>query len=152
MPITFGGAVDSRAVRATTDNYLRAFDLGGVSGNLTRAEPFSEFVTRAAPAPGYYDVVIQADRGPGGAGFSPRAVARLILKDAIYAGGPVRLITGRSGGIGRLPAQALADRLGVDVLAPSDTVFAFDSGRLVVGPSPLVPTGQWVTFKPGVPR
>jgi hypothetical protein len=149
VPVTFGGAMDSRAVRATTDDYLRAFDLGGVSGYLTRAEPFSEFITRAIPVPGYYDVSIQADRGYGGGGFSSRAVARLILKDPIYAGGPVRLIPGRAGGTNPSSAQALADRLGVAVLAPSDTVFAFDSGRLVVGPSPLVASGQWITFEPG---
>ena len=149
VPITFGGAVDGRAVRATTDDYLRAFDLGGVSGYLTRAEPFSEFITRAIPVPGYYDVIVQADRGYGGGGFSSRAVARLILKDAIYAGGPVRLIPGRPGGTSPGSAQALADRLEVAVLAPSDTVFAFDSGRLVVGPSPLVASGQWITFEPG---
>jgi hypothetical protein len=149
VPVTFGGAVDSRAVRATTDDYLRAVDLGEVSGYLTRAEPFSEFIARATPVPGHYDVIIQADQGYRGAGFSPGAVARLILKDAIYAGGPVRLIPGRAGGAPPAAAQALADRLGVAVLAPSDTVFAFGSGRLVVGPSPLVTSGQWVTFEPG---
>ncbi|GAB3252024.1 hypothetical protein [Kineosporia babensis] len=150
-PVTFGGAVQARRVRLTCENYLHAFELGG-DGVPTKAAAFAEFAARAIPPAGYHDVVIQADFSSAASSFSPKRVAKLILNNADYAGGPVRLVPGAAGGTPDEAAQALADRLGVQVLAPNNTVHAFDSGRLVVGPSPLVPTGEWVTFEPGAQR
>ncbi|MBT0773189.1 hypothetical protein KIH74_29870 [Kineosporia sp. J2-2] len=147
VPVTFGGAVEARGVRTTAEDYLHAFDLGGLSGFLGKAEVFTEYATRAVPAPGHHDVVVQAVGVP-----SARALAKLILKDASYAGGPVRLIPGTAGGAPAGTAQLLADRLGVRVLAPTDTVHVFESGRLIVGPSPLAPSGRWESFEPGPRR
>ncbi|GAA3635145.1 hypothetical protein GCM10022223_61930 [Kineosporia mesophila] len=150
VPVNFGGAVQNRAVRLTAEDYLHAFDLGGVSDFLAKAEDFSELAARAVPEHGYHDVIIQGMST--GLGFSHRALARLILNDANYGGGPVRLVSGAVGGVGAATAQNLADKLGVEVLAPSGTVFAFRSGRLVVGPSPLATSGRWIPFRPGASR
>ncbi|GLY29020.1 hypothetical protein Kisp02_23850 [Kineosporia sp. NBRC 101731] len=150
VPVNFGGAVQNRAVRLTAEDYLHAFDLGGVSDFLAKAEDFSELAARAMPEHGYHDVIIQGMST--GLGFSHRALARLILNDANYGGGPVRLVSGSVGGVGAATAQNLADKLGVEVLAPSGTVFAFRSGRLVVGPSPLTMSGRWIPFRPGASR
>ncbi|GLY15056.1 hypothetical protein Kisp01_20710 [Kineosporia sp. NBRC 101677] len=146
-PVTFAGAVEGRALRRTCENYLHTFQLGG-AGVPTKAEVFAEFTARAIPPAGFHDVVLQTDLSSSGNGFNPRTVAKLILNDTDYAGGPIRLVPGAVGGTAAHAAQALADKLGVPVMAPDDTVHAFDSGRLVVGPSPLVPTGQWAVYQP----
>lgn len=149
VPVTLGGAVQARQVRSTAENYLQAFDLDGIAGYLTKAETFVEFTASIIPTTGHHDVVVQIDHGSAATGFTPRTLARLILDDADYNGAPIRLIPGAVGGAPARAAQELADRLGVEVLAPNDTVFVFDSGRMVVGPSPLMPTGAWVTYSPG---
>jgi len=39
--------------------------------------------------------------------------------------------------------------MGVNVLAPSDTVWAHPSGKLTIGPKSYINNGKWIEFKPG---
>ena len=43
---------------------------------------------------------------------------------------------------------AVADRLNVNVLAPTDTVWAYPDGTLTVGPTADSNTGEWVVVSP----
>ena len=45
-------------------------------------------------------------------------------------------------------ANSVADRLNVNVLAPTDTVWAYPDGTLTVGPTADSNTGEWVVVSP----
>ena len=38
--------------------------------------------------------------------------------------------------------------MGVEVLAPSDTVWAHSDGKLTIGPKSYINNGKWNSFKP----
>lgn len=46
-------------------------------------------------------------------------------------------------------AQNLANKMGVEVMAPSDTIWAFPADKLTIGPKWYSNTGRWNTFMPG---
>ncbi len=46
-------------------------------------------------------------------------------------------------------AQNFANKMGLNVLAPSDTVWAHPSGKLTIGPKSYINNGRWIEFKPG---
>ena len=68
--------------------------------------------------------------------------------DPSYTGGPVRLISCETGAPGAAAAQNLANKLGVDVMAPNDVVWAYPNGDLTVGPTQYDRSGGWDTFSP----
>jgi RHS repeat-associated protein len=156
------GAVES-AAGIGESGVIGSAEAASVETGAARAGPtltaagdtMGTYASRATPVPGYTDVVIhgsetafyQTRTGPA---LSHRVVARMLAADAGYAGGPIRLIACKSGASGATAAQNLANKLGVEVLAPTDTVWVFPSGRLVVGPAPTTPTGTWTSFFPGV--
>jgi hypothetical protein len=134
---------------------------GGQSNFMASSEKFAEYAARAKPLEGYHDVIVHgaagdfgatADAWSTGTEFSHRALAALIERDPGYLGGPIRLLACDTGGVGATAAQDLANRLGVEVLAPTDTLWAYPSGNLVVGPTPTSPAGGWEAFFPGGPR
>ena len=45
-------------------------------------------------------------------------------------------------------AQDFANKMGVKVIAPSDTVWAHPSGKLTIGPKSYIDIGHWNEFKP----
>jgi RHS repeat-associated protein len=65
-----------------------------------------------------------------------------------YQGGNIRLISCNTGGEGATAAQNLANRMGVDVLAPTDKVWVYSNGSMTIGPKPNVNTGTWKIFTP----
>ncbi len=125
--------------------------------NLTqKGDGFGVYAGRAEPIPGYTDVIIHGSltefaRTPGGASLNHRILARWIKGHPDYTGGPIRLISCNTGAYNATAAMHLANKLHVPVMAPTDVVWAFSSGKLVVGPTPTTPTGSWVVYKPGGP-
>jgi hypothetical protein len=127
--------------------------------NLTApGDLLGKFAERASPEPGYYDVAVHGsptDFGPSptawesGANYSHRVLARLIGQQPDYEGDPVRLMACRAGAPDASAAQNLANKLGVEVMAPSDTLWAWSDGGLTIGPKPGVNTGEWLRFLPG---
>ena len=69
-----------------------------------------------------------------------RTLAGIIESDTGYTGGPVRLLSCSAGALDEGIAQNLANKLGVEVIAPTDTLWIYKNGRLVIGPSPAVDT------------
>jgi RHS repeat-associated protein len=131
---------------------------GAQSNFMGAGERFAEYASRAEEAPGYHDVIVHGtpsdfgatgDAWTQGRNFSHRALTQMLERDPSYEGGPVRLLSCSTGGCGATAAQNLANKLGVEVMAPTDTLWAFRSGRLVVGPEATVPTGGWAYFFPG---
>lgn len=130
---------------------------GSRSNFMAEDEAFVDNVALAGRIEGYHDVIVHgsgSDFGPTadawdrGANFSHRVLANLIRHDPDYSGGPIRLIA-CSKAEGATAAQNLANKLGVEVLAANDTVWAFPGGHLVVGPTPFAPMGGWEHFYPG---
>lgn len=78
-----------------------------------------------------------------------RALATF-MRASGYEGGPVRLLSCSTGKESGSVAQHLANKLGAQVTAPTDTLWIHPTGSLTIGPTPLANSGKWVTFAPGV--
>ena len=61
----------------------------------------------------------------------------------------MRLISCSTGAKSDGIAQQLANKLGVNVLAPSDTLYIYPNGSTVIGPNSYTNTGNWTLFIPG---
>jgi hypothetical protein len=108
---------------------------------------------KVKPLAGYVDVVVHADVD----GFwiihekydlrlDHRAFAKYLESKGLR-GLKVRLIACEAGKNPRAVAQHLANKLGVEVLAPTDTAWIDDSGTLGVGARDKH-EGSWTTFEP----
>ncbi|WP_422085935.1 filamentous hemagglutinin N-terminal domain-containing protein [Variovorax sp.] len=107
------------------------------------------------PEPGYYDVVIHGNadtamvlRNGVWVNVDQRALATYIGKQADYSGGPVRLASCSTGSCSTGYAQDLANKLGVPVMAPTDLLFVYPNGAVVIGPNAYSNTGSWQVFRP----
>lgn len=79
-----------------------------------------------------------------------RSLATYLKNNIGYSGGPVRLISCSTGADPNGIAQQLANKLGVNVLAPTDTLYVYPNGSMTIGSTPTSNTGSWVEFYPGV--
>ncbi len=118
-------------------------------------DKFGEYAAKARPNPGYVDVIIHASTDGkmqvmyNGAwtDVTPSELNEW-LDGRGYDGTPVRLISCGAGSETSKIAQEVANELEVNVLAPSDTVWAYPNGNLVVGPDASTNTGKWNKFSP----
>lgn len=123
---------------------------------------------RIQPINGCEDVCIHSD-GLGfyytdadGESFSQISVSELgssLRESPDYHGGPIRLIACDSGfGDGDNAAQFLANEIGVDDLAPSQTVYVDSDGTMILARSDeeafevlagiIKSSGEWIVFRP----
>jgi hypothetical protein len=118
---------------------------------------------------GSFDVIahgnsqnIEVMTANGAVTVDQRVAAKLIENSPGYTGQPVRLLSCETGACDAGFAQNLANKMGVPVQAPTEVVWAYGDGRMVVAPrtstnpsSPLynVPDlsrqGTFKTFVPG---
>ena len=121
--------------------------LGGADNRLVDA------ATWIRPVDGYHDVVVHGTesgfavlRNGQWVDIDHGTLSTFIQNSPDYAGGPIRLVSCSTGcGV----AQDLSDKLGVDVLAPTNTAWIHPSGAITVGPSPYVNSGSFELFSPG---
>ena len=78
--------------------------------------------------------------------LSAREVARIIRHNENYNGEKIRLLSCSTGSTAGGFAQQLANALGVEVEAPSDVLFVYPDGRMMIG---FDGSGEMKTFKPG---
>lgn len=118
-------------------------------------EDFGKYASRAKPLKGYTDVIIHGDPDTDKVAvfhngkwidLDQRRLATYVKHDSGYKSGPIRLISCSTGA--KDFAQDFANKMGVKVLAPSDTVWAFPSGRLTIGPKSYTNNGHWIEFEP----
>jgi hypothetical protein len=112
------------------------------------------------PVDDYVDVAIHASdqafgTSPDGLRLGAVPVADMIRQNPKFDGGPIRLIACRAGASDCGPASALATELGVEVMAPSTTVWVYPDGRLRLGEGvfdgvslQISEPGEWVRFYP----
>jgi filamentous hemagglutinin len=110
---------------------------------MAHDDPFLQNVSRKLPADagGTFDVIahgspktveMQTARGPRE--IDHRIAARLIQNHPDYSGQPIRLLSCSTGNCNTGFAQGLADQLGTTVEAPTDILWAFNSGSMMVAP------------------
>lgn len=77
-----------------------------------------------------------------------RRIANFLKQDKGYSGGKIRLLSCKTGDEKGTFAQNLANKLGVVVRAPSDTLHIYPNGRMVIGPNKYTNTGRWIDYYP----
>lgn len=128
---------------------------------LNKNDPLFKYAKKISAIQGFEDVVVHGDafgfvfKDADGREYnvSVDEFASILRHSGLYQGGNIRLIACESGAPGSVTAQALADILGVSVLAPDDVVFVFPDGEMIIAPDSLTAlesgqTGQWVLFEP----
>lgn len=83
-----------------------------------------------------------------------RVLAGLIKSDSNYAGGPIGLCSCQTGASRGTFAQDLANKLGVEVLAPNGYLYVRPNGSMSIGREGAALGrshfgGEWVSFLPG---
>lgn len=108
------------------------------------------------PIEGFTDIVVHGDK----TGFfmydakdneytyTPDEFAEIIQTSKVYDGGAIRLVSCDTAAKDATSAQALADALGVNVMAPTKTVFVDMLGEMTVGSDPFTNDGEWIILKP----
>ncbi len=77
-----------------------------------------------------------------------RRLAKFLKGDKGYISGKIRLLSCGTGGAKNGFAQNLANKMGVVVRAPSDKLFIYPNGKMVIGKSQFKNTGRWIEFHP----
>lgn len=123
-------------------------------------EAIRRFMESVPPLPGFYDVGLHG--GPRAVEIAlsdgrvvladHRLLSELITRAPDYDGGSVRLVSCSTGAVPDGIAQNLANKLGKDVLAPTDKVWIWPDGSTGVGPGADRLTGSWQLFTPGGQR
>ena len=95
--------------------------------------------------------------------YSGKEFAQMVKDDPSYSGGKVRLLVCGAGASDNRFAQEFANELGVDVLAPTETLWVGEKGELFVSNHRILaemwynegniddsikPTGEWKVFEP----
>jgi hypothetical protein len=152
-----GGSRILTTIRGLLRN-MSQFASGARSAFMVADDRFLAFSAKALPESGFHDVVIHGtalDFGAApaawthGLNYDHRVLAALLKRDPCYPGGPIRLLACDAGKLPNGAAQNLANKLGVDVLAPTGRLWAFQDGRLTIGSIPGVSTGRFELFRPG---
>lgn len=119
-------------------------------------DPLGTYARNVRPLDGHYDVAAHGNelqvQVHGAEGQAERLgadkLAKLIVEQPDYDGGPVRLLSCFTGSSPTGIAQQLADRLGVNVVAPSSKLWMWPDGEMAVGLDWKRPTGGWTTHEP----
>lgn len=127
------------------------------SGSINLMRSSDQFLINAAnrtgiDANGFLDVVAHGNSDfveVGGQLVDHRALSQIINNNSQFVGQDIRLLSCSTGELPNGFAQNLANKLGVNVTAPNDTLWAFPNGKFTVGPTPNVNSGSWINFVPG---
>ncbi len=129
--------------------------LGTKLGNDAATQNAAKWIK---PVDNYYDVVVHGTtdsvavlRNGEWVHLDQRALSTFIGKQSDYTGQSIRLVSCDTGALDAGFAQNLSRKLGVDVMAPTDTLFVFPNGRTVVGPNQFTNSGEWRVFTPKKP-
>ena len=125
------------------------------SALIGRADKLAQAKTWIKPSQGWYDVVVHGTSSSfevlhngEWVKVDQRRLATFMKKTG-YNGENVRLISCSTGGGISPIAQDLSNKLGVEVMAPTDTLWIHPNGKMTIGPTSLEHTGSWTKFSPG---
>lgn len=123
--------------------------------NPVRNDMFGIYAQKAKELEGYTDVIIHGNpetdkvsimHNNKWVDLDQRRLAKYLKKSKGYKAGAIRLLSCSAGS--KEFAQNLANKMGVSVLAATDTVWAHPNGKITVGPSSYINSGSWVEFQP----
>ena len=125
------------------------------SALIGRADKLVQAKDWIKPLEGWYDVIIHGTSSSfevlhngEWVKIDQRSLATYMKKTG-YNGEPVRLMScGTGGGVSPI-AQDLSNKLGVKVMAPTDTLWIHPNGNMTIGQTSLEHTGSWNEFSPG---
>ena len=147
----FGRSLSGKAIWAEKNAYAAASPIF-----VNKNDKLYEYGKKIKPIKGYEDVVTHGDK----IGFifkdadgkesnvSVVEFANILRKSKLYHGGDIRLIACEAGADDSIVAQALADELGVNILAPSNFVFVDWDGNMTIGPDRFTNNGKWIIIHP----
>lgn len=127
-----------------------------LSTYFNRSEPIYERAKKVKPIKDYEDVFIHGDatgfsinnaNGDLLESYTPREFAEILKNDPNYHGGDIRLCSCGTGAEDAFAAEALARQLGVNVLAPSNTLWIDMDGNMTIGENFVDNDGEWILFK-----
>lgn len=131
-----------------------------LEGDDDEYKKFVEYASKAQPVDGYVDVIVHCNEyeengvkktkmqvyaNGAWVDISSNNLKR-IMKNRGLEGQNIRLISCGTGS--NKIAQSVADTLNVDVLAPSNTVWAYPDGYMTVGSTAQDKSGTWKVVKP----
>jgi hypothetical protein len=139
-----------RAILQKADDSIAFGGRSALFGNPKEAA----FVNRIPSTKGFHDVIVHGspsgfhyNAGGKWSTLKPNTLATFVKKGN-YQGGNIRLISCETGAEGAVAAQNFANKMKVDVLAPTDKVWVYSNGTMTVGPKPGANTGTWKIFTP----
>ncbi len=119
----------------------------------------SKVAPKVKKEPGYTDVAVHGSpnsisvfrktaNGEQEIVLDQRRLAKFLKQDKGYTGGKIRLLSCKTGDESGSFAQNLANKLGVVVRAPSDTLHIYPNGKMVIGPDRFTNSGKWIDYYP----
>ena len=138
-----------------TADELKANTVAASPRFLQKSDVLYKNAQHIKPIDGYEDIVVHSDKfgfifmdaDGNESNVSVAEFANILKHSDVYHGGNIRLIACESAADGAVTAQALADILHVEILAPSDVVYVDPEGNMTIG-NPLTNDGEWIKIKP----
>ena len=124
-----------------------------------RGSELSAAAKKIKKEPGYTDVAVHGSpdsisvfrktaMGEQEIILDQRRLSNFLKHDKGYNGGKIRLISCKTGIDTGTFAQNLANKMGVIVRAPSDTLYIYPNGNIVIGPDRFTNSGRWIDYFP----
>lgn len=129
-----------------TGNTIKGKLLAAVAKKVKKEEGFTDVAVHGAPDHVAFFRIV--DKEEYRIVLSHRDLARFLKSDSGYTGGNIRLLSCKTGSKTGAFAQNLANKLGVAVKAPSDTLHIWPTGQMVIGPNAFTNSGEWITYYP----
>lgn len=128
-------------------------------GNLQKGRALAVAASRVKKEEGFTDIAVHGasdhievfrliNGEEKGVKLTHRSLAKFLKADKGYSGGKIRLLSCNTGRENGTFAQDLANKMGVAVKAPSDTLHIWPNGRIVIGPNAYTNSGKWITYHP----
>ena len=121
-------------------------DLAAAAKRVQKEDGFTDVAVHGAPD--HIEVFRMIAGEEKGVVLNHRNLAKFLKADKGYVGGNIRLLSCSTGKETGTFAQNLANKMGVAVKAPSDTLHIWPNGKMVIGLSPFKNTGKWITYYP----
>jgi len=152
--LSAGAGAYLKSMKAGTTG-ARSADVAA-KGAIRYADDGDDFITFVANTPqpeGMLDVALHGGKTfvelKKGQSINHRLLGNLIQNNPQFTGQPIRLISCYTGCLPDGFAKNLSNKLGVDVWAPNDLIWARPSGRLSIGPDQYTNSGRFIKFTPG---
>ena len=146
----FGNTAGSGNHPVAADSTLigngKGFELKEAAKRVKKLDGYTDVAVHGNP--NSISVMVKKDGVEKEIVLDHRRLAKFLKHDKGYNGGKIRLVSCKTGSKTGMFAQNLANKMGVTVRAPSDTLYIFPNGKMVVGPSKFRNTGRWIEYHP----